>query len=210
MSCNEQQYPLSKNTMDFKMKKALNRFAQQYKKISKLEKVFTKLSTSSTHEDLSKAVVLAKYLLKEKDKAVANFMDLSSELASEAIESNKRETVTSNKSENRNFKSGDATKNKYRYLTDVAVLLIKDYAIAKPHHLNTRECGRGVASTLIEQLRQHFINTSEQKKAFIIKIPSEQTARKHIKLAFAELGFPEYNKLPKPIIGLSDVKTPLL
>lgn len=91
-------------------------------------------------------------------------------------------------------KGGEATAKKFKYITEVAIKLVSEYATKYPTHLNKDTNKRGVTSALKKNLTKHFMNESEQKKGCLLDFPDPRTVDTHIKLAFDELGYPEYKK----------------
>lgn len=200
MNNNNDQDPESKARVPLSFSQAFNKFALYYTELGKAEKELTCLLKSSDTVVFKGALGLAMTALKKKDEILLDFMEVAYQKLEESEESNKKLKIYAAainelkiRRETRNKTGGEATKNKYKYITAVAIDLTRDYRKKHPHRLTQLECARGVTSDLKKQLIKHFTNKDEQIKACIIDEPSGPTALKHIKLAFEHFGLPEYS-----------------
>jgi len=200
MNSNNDQYAESKARVTLSFREAFNKFAVCYTELGKAEKELTLLLQSSDTVVPKEALGLAMAIVKKKDEILLDFMEVSHQKSEELEESNKKRKLYAdftnelkNRREIRKKTGGEATKNKYKYITAVAIDLVHDYIKKYPHRLTRLECARGVTADLKKQLIKHFNHKDEQIKACIIDEPSGPTALKHLKLAFEHFGLPQHS-----------------
>ncbi|MBB1272506.1 hypothetical protein [Psychromonas sp. SR45-3] len=98
-----------------------------------------------------------------------------------------------------NKSKGDKNKNKFEYLTKVAIKITNKYAEEYPEKLNNNMCARKVTAEIRNRFIEHFQDKEEQTKANIVGEPNKNTVDEHVKNAYLHFGFPSYLESKKQL-----------